>query len=102
MRAMDRNNPIPFSSARLVCYLSDSDALARKDALWSYTSHVGPASTPRREQHLSTLQATQSIEILDGVLSSPKWEKDYSVILLPPFFRLIFMPRLELLNLHKF
>ncbi|GFS52525.1 hypothetical protein TNCV_4851721 [Trichonephila clavipes] len=62
-----------FSNARLVCHLSESDALARKDAVWSCISHTLPATTPGREQHLSTLQATQSIEsTLDAVLSPPK------------------------------
>ncbi|GFS72634.1 hypothetical protein TNCV_1420401 [Trichonephila clavipes] len=59
---------------------------ARKDALWSYVSHALPVTTPGREQHLSTLQGTHSIEsTLDAVLSPPNWENDYSVIILPFF-----------------
>ncbi|GFT45304.1 hypothetical protein TNCV_2452271 [Trichonephila clavipes] len=69
MGAMDRNGPIPF----YMHHLSESDALARKDTLWSYISHALPNTTPGHEQHVSTVQGTQSIEsTLDAVLSPPK------------------------------
>ncbi|GFX70711.1 hypothetical protein TNCV_1032391 [Trichonephila clavipes] len=67
MAAMDRNGPIPFFKCQ-TRVPSESDPLARKNALWSHISHALPATTPGREQHLSTLQGTQSIEsTLDAV-----------------------------------
>ncbi|GFU75232.1 hypothetical protein TNCV_2056751 [Trichonephila clavipes] len=55
MGDMDRNGLMLFFQ----CHLSESDALARKDALRSYISHALPPKTPGPEQHLSTLQGTQ-------------------------------------------